>query len=146
MAAIADQVRSWGESAGAISVSLQLLANGGNTEGLFRAGIMNSGGPPPTGDITEVQDTYDFVVKEVGCSTAADTLACLRTVSVDKLLAAANQTPTVISFAVSTKSRSYLGSCVLMLSSNRVSTHLTCLALMARSSRRRLSSSHSKVT
>ncbi|KAI0794097.1 carotenoid ester lipase precursor [Fomes fomentarius] len=94
-----SKVTIWGESAGAISVSLQLLANGGNTEGLFRAGIMNSGGPPPTGDITEVQDTYDFVVKEVGCSTATDTLACLRTVSVDKLLAAANQTPTVISFA-----------------------------------------------
>ncbi len=95
------QPDSWGESAGAISTSLQMLANGGNTEGLFRAGIMNSGGPPPTGDITELQDTYDFVVKEAGCAGAADSLACLRTVPVDKLLAAANQTPTVISFAVS---------------------------------------------
>ena len=78
-----------------------MLANGGNTEGLFRGGIMSSGGPPPTGDITEVQDTYDFVVKEVGCSGASDTLACLRTVSVDKILAAVNQTPSVISYAVS---------------------------------------------
>ena len=27
--------QSWGESAGAISVSLHMLANGGNNEGLF---------------------------------------------------------------------------------------------------------------
>ena len=78
-----------------------MLANNGNTEGLFRAGIMNSGGPPPTGDITDLQGTYDFVVKEVGCSGASDTLACLRTVSIDKILAAVNQTPSVISYAVS---------------------------------------------
>lgn len=31
---------SWSESAGAISVALQMLTNGGDTEGLFRAGYM----------------------------------------------------------------------------------------------------------
>ena len=45
---------SWGESAGSISVSLQMLTNGGNTEGLFRAAFMQSGSPPPVGDITHV--------------------------------------------------------------------------------------------
>ncbi|KAI0794098.1 carotenoid ester lipase precursor [Fomes fomentarius] len=81
------KVTIWGESAGAISTSLQMLANGGNTEGLFRAGIMNSGGPPPLATLPSFRTpTTSF-------------LACLRTVPVDKLLAAANQTPTVISFA-----------------------------------------------
>ena len=45
---------SWGESAGAISVSLHMLANGGNTEGLFRAAFMMSGSPTSIGDITHV--------------------------------------------------------------------------------------------
>ena len=78
-----------------------MLANGGNTQGLFRAAIMNSGGPPPTGDVTETQDTYDFIVDQVGCSSSNDTLACLRTTDLATLMAAVDQTPTVISFAVS---------------------------------------------
>ncbi len=45
---------SWGESAGSVSVSLQMLANGGDTEGLFRAAFMQSGSPTPTVDITRV--------------------------------------------------------------------------------------------
>ena len=45
---------SWGESAGSISVSLHMLVNGGNNEGLFRAAFMESGSPLPVGDITHV--------------------------------------------------------------------------------------------
>ncbi len=45
---------SFGESAGAISVSLQMLAYDGDTGGLFRAGFMMSGSPIPVGDITNV--------------------------------------------------------------------------------------------
>ncbi|RPD58750.1 carotenoid ester lipase precursor [Lentinus tigrinus ALCF2SS1-7] len=93
-----SKVTIWGESAGSISTFLHLFANGGDAEGLFRAGIMSSGSSVPTGDITEVQGTYDFVVDEVGCSGANDTLACLRTVSTDSLLAAANNTPSFIGF------------------------------------------------
>ena len=78
-----------------------MFANGGDTEGLFRAGIMSSGSLTPTGDITEVQSTYDAVVAQVGCSEASDTLACLRTVSADSLLAAAEKTPGTTGFAVS---------------------------------------------
>ena len=99
---------SWGESAGSISVFLHLFANGGDTEGLFRAGIMSSGSSVPTGDITELQGTYDFVVDQVGCSTSNDTLACLRTVSTDSLLAAANNTPSFIGFSVRDRSLSNL--------------------------------------
>jgi len=55
---------SFGQSAGAISVSLQMLAYDGDTEGLFRAGFMMSGSPLPVGDITHVGiftvDSLDF--------------------------------------------------------------------------------------
>ncbi|TFK91448.1 carotenoid ester lipase precursor [Polyporus arcularius HHB13444] len=87
------KVTIWGESAGAASVFFQLFANGGDPQGLFRAGIMSSSWTVPTGDISGVQGTYDFVVDQVGCSNATDSLACLRTVSTDSLLAAANATP-----------------------------------------------------
>ncbi len=79
----------------------QIFANNGDAEGLFRAGIMNSGSSSPTGDIAEVQHTYDFVVEQVGCSNATDTLACLRTVPADSLVAAANNTGSVTGFKVS---------------------------------------------
>ena len=81
-----------------------MLANDGNTEGLFRAGILSSGSIVSTGDITDLQSTYDFVVDEVGCSGASDAIACLRTVPVDSLLAAANKTPTDVDYGVSMSS------------------------------------------
>lgn len=85
------KVTIWGESAGAISVSLQMLANDGNTEGLFRAGFMQSGSPIPVADITHGQKYYDAVVSQTGCSGSADTLACLRTVPFKTLKAAIDQ-------------------------------------------------------
>jgi hypothetical protein len=47
---------SWGERAGAISVSLQMLTNDGNPDGLFRAAFMQSGSHIRTGDITQVRE------------------------------------------------------------------------------------------
>jgi len=91
---------SWGESAGAISVSLQMLTNGGDTEGLFHAAVMQSGSPIPVGDITNGQKYYDAVVSEVGCSGATDTLACLRTVSYAKLHAAMDNSPSIFTYQV----------------------------------------------
>ena len=44
---------SWGESAGATSVAVQMLTNGGDTEGLFRAAVMNSGSPFKTGPLED---------------------------------------------------------------------------------------------
>lgn len=76
-----------------MSVFFHLFLNGGNPEGLFRAGIMNSGSSTPTGHVTELQSTYNFVVEQVGCTNATDTLQCLRTVPVESLVAAVNQTP-----------------------------------------------------
>ncbi|KAF9046245.1 carotenoid ester lipase precursor [Panaeolus papilionaceus] len=92
------KVTIWGESAGAISVALHMQANGGNPEGLFRAGFMQSGGPIPVGDITNGQVYYDFLVSQTGCSGAADTLACLRTIPYKALKAAINKTPGIFSY------------------------------------------------
>ncbi|KAF8838657.1 alpha/beta-hydrolase, partial [Paxillus ammoniavirescens] len=39
------KVTIWGESPGAMSVALQLVTNGGDPDGLFRAAFMRSGSP-----------------------------------------------------------------------------------------------------
>ncbi|KAF8194385.1 alpha beta-hydrolase [Mycena galopus ATCC 62051] len=92
------KVTIWGESAGAISVSLQMLANGGDTEGLYRAAFMESGSPIPVGHIENGQKYYDQIVAQTGCSGASDTLECLRTVPFATLLAAQNETPFIFSY------------------------------------------------
>ncbi|KAF4617357.1 hypothetical protein D9613_005829 [Agrocybe pediades] len=93
-----NKVTIWGGSAGAVSASLQMLTNGGNTEGLSRAAFMESGAPLPVGDITHGQEYYDFIVARTGCSKAADTLECLRKVPYASLKDAINRTPSLFSF------------------------------------------------
>ncbi|KAH9480374.1 Lipase 1 [Psilocybe cubensis] len=92
------KVTIWGESAGAISVSLHMLSNGGNPGGLFRAAFMESGAPIPVGDITNGQKYYDALVADTGCSGASDTLACLRTIPFTDLKAAINKSPGIFAF------------------------------------------------
>lgn len=65
-----------------------MIANNGNTEGLFHGAFMQSGAPIPVGDITKNQDQYDQLVSQSGCSAASDTLQCLREVDYDTLRAA----------------------------------------------------------
>lgn len=82
------KVTIWGESAGARGVGMQLLAYGGRDDGLFRAAILESGGPfgsSPNLTPEEFQPTYDKIVNATNCSTTADTLACLRTIDRDVL-------------------------------------------------------------
>ncbi|EMD39510.1 hypothetical protein CERSUDRAFT_80903 [Gelatoporia subvermispora B] len=86
-----------GESAGAISVGLQMVTNGGNTEGLFRAAFMSSGSPVPVGNITHGQKYYDALVNDTGCFGTADTLECLRQVPYEKLKAAVDKSPNLSS-------------------------------------------------
>src|ERR1700761_8904575 len=109
-------VFSWGESAGAISVAMHMLANDGDTEGLFRAAFMQSGSPIPVGPLengqictlglctvirhTDTAAVYDQIVQQVGCAGSADTLECLRTVPFDSLKAAQDATPFIFSFEV----------------------------------------------
>ncbi|KAI0741825.1 carotenoid ester lipase precursor [Daedaleopsis nitida] len=94
-----QKVTIWGESAGAMSVSLHMLTNGGNTEGLFRAAIMSSGGPVSTGDITGIQGTFDTVAKRAGCSGSPDVLNCLRSVSTEDLVKAAGDVEISIGYS-----------------------------------------------
>ncbi|KAJ7207637.1 Carboxylesterase family-domain-containing protein, partial [Mycena pura] len=50
-----SKVTIWGESSGAISVAMHMLANDGDTEGLFRAAFMQSGSPVPVGPLENGQ-------------------------------------------------------------------------------------------
>ncbi|EIW81539.1 alpha beta-hydrolase [Coniophora puteana RWD-64-598 SS2] len=93
-----SKVTIWGESAGAISVALQMVTNSGNAEGLFRAAFMQSGSPIPVGDIAHGQVYYDSLVNQTGCSNSSDTLKCLRGVPYDTLMDAVNNTPNIFSY------------------------------------------------
>ncbi|KAJ7441567.1 carotenoid ester lipase precursor [Mycena latifolia] len=68
-----SKVTVWGESAGAISTSLQMITNDGNNEDLFRAAIMDSGAPLWLGDITHGQRYYDQIVKDALMSATNST-------------------------------------------------------------------------
>ncbi|KAJ7644706.1 carotenoid ester lipase precursor [Roridomyces roridus] len=92
------KVTIWGESAGAISVSLHMLANNGDNQGLFRGAFMESGSPIPVGPIENGQKYYDAIVQKTGCSGASDTLACLRTVPYDQFKAAQDASPGIFSY------------------------------------------------
>ncbi|KAG6910657.1 hypothetical protein DXG01_008701 [Tephrocybe rancida] len=93
-----SKVTIWGESAGAISVSLHMIANNGDTEGLFRAGFMQSGSPIPVAGLENGQKYYDQIVSQTGCSSSSDTLACLRTVPYKTLKAAIDATPGIFAY------------------------------------------------
>ncbi|KAK7178687.1 hypothetical protein PSPO01_15266 [Paraphaeosphaeria sporulosa] len=80
-----------GESAGACSVGQHFLAYSGRDDGLFRAGIAESGGPvnsSPFLSLDEQDVLYDGVLNKTECDTAVDTLECLRSTDVETLKAA----------------------------------------------------------
>ncbi|KAF8162761.1 carotenoid ester lipase precursor [Crassisporium funariophilum] len=87
----------WGQSSGATSVALQMLAYGGHSNNLFRAGFMQSGHMLPVANITDGQVHYDQLVADTGCSRAHDSLACLRSVDYSLLKAAVNKSPDFMS-------------------------------------------------
>ncbi|KAL8291294.1 hypothetical protein RQP46_002272 [Phenoliferia psychrophenolica] len=91
----------WGESAGAISVALHLLKDGGDQKGLFQGGFMNSGSQfPITNSIASAQPYYDALVKEVDCSSSSDTLECLRGVDYDTIKSAMDFVgPSILSYS-----------------------------------------------
>ncbi|KAF5870623.1 putative lipase 2 protein [Botrytis fragariae] len=79
-----SRVTIQGQSTGAQSVGLQLLAYGGQHDNLFSGAISESGAPvwyAPTASVDLWQPTYNGFVKAAGCTSANDSLACLRQVS-----------------------------------------------------------------
>ncbi|KAH9935220.1 carotenoid ester lipase precursor [Epithele typhae] len=92
------KVTIWGQSAGAISVALHMVTNGGDTEGLFRGAFMQSGSPIPVGDMEAGQADYDALVSQTGCAGTADTLQCLRTVDFEVLKKAMDSSPSYLSY------------------------------------------------
>lgn len=78
-----SKVTIWGESAGAGSVGWHITAYNGRDDGLFRAGIMESGNPVPYSSYkTNVyyQPKYDALLNATNCANELDTLNCLRKV------------------------------------------------------------------
>ena len=75
----------WGQSAGGISVGSQIVTNRGDSGGLFRGAIMQSGSPQTAMDTSSGQQHYDRLVNDTGCAGAGDTLDCLRNVPYEKL-------------------------------------------------------------
>ena len=86
-----------------MSVQAHMFANGGRTDGLFRAAFMESGSASPTGFVDNpfLQATFDEVVEGAGCADATDAIECLRTVPASVLKAAMDRTPSFVSFQVS---------------------------------------------
>ncbi len=78
-----SRVLVFGESAGAQNTMIHLVAPG--SKGLFSAALVESGGFYRT-TLAEAVSQQQAVVTGVGCDTAADVLACLRSVSVEALV------------------------------------------------------------
>uniref|UniRef100_A0A8H7Y9K5 Carboxylic ester hydrolase n=1 Tax=Psilocybe cubensis TaxID=181762 RepID=A0A8H7Y9K5_PSICU len=93
-----SKVTLWGQSAGAISASMQMLAYGGNSSDLFRGAFMQSGAPIPVGNLTGGQQYYDQLVNATNCTDSDNTLSCLRNVPQDQLKAAVDDTPNYFSY------------------------------------------------
>lgn len=92
-----SKVTIWGESAGAESSGAHLISYGGRDQGLFRGVMLESGGPinPYRYNTPAEWDRYyDPIVRAANCSDASDTLACLRTVPTDALVAVFNSSVT----------------------------------------------------
>eukprot|EP00644_Phytophthora_capsici_P009783 jgi/Phyca11/577335/estExt2_Genewise1.C_PHYCAscaffold_1080005 len=82
-----SKVTIWGESAGGRGVSYQLIAYGGRDDGLFRSAIMQSGSPvkyipTPYTNASAWDVYYNNITSATNCSSAVDTLDCLRQVPV----------------------------------------------------------------
>lgn len=85
-----------------MSVGLHLVTNGGDTEGLFHAAIMQSGTVLQNRDIAddESQAIYDDFVYRAGCSGANDTLTCLRELPYKEFYDVMNSTYGAFTFKV----------------------------------------------
>lgn len=88
----AGKVTLFGQSAGSVLTAMQLLYKGGQTKGLYRAVILQSGSasiqPVLNATSTFIENRYESFAKLAGCASPGKrgTLACLRDVNVDQLI------------------------------------------------------------
>jgi cholinesterase len=62
-----------------------LIAYGGRNDNLFRAAIVESGGPIQLLPISPNQAAFDLLTQDAGCSSSADELQCIRELPFAKL-------------------------------------------------------------
>ncbi|KAI1441759.1 alpha/beta-hydrolase [Annulohypoxylon stygium] len=83
-----------GDSAGAASISLQMIAYGGRNSGLFHGAAAESVSFAPVLTIAQSQYQYDNFTTRAGCnSNGTDSLACLRNKTTAELQTANNVWP-----------------------------------------------------
>src|SRR5262249_22306450 len=79
----ATRVLVFGESAGGTSVSV--LVASALARGLFSSAIMMSGGPS-TRTLADAEQRGVLLAEKLGCATAADVLACMRSKSAEEII------------------------------------------------------------
>ncbi|KAJ8111867.1 hypothetical protein OPT61_g5635 [Boeremia exigua] len=88
-----DQVTIWGQSAGAASVGVHLIAFNGRDDSLFRSAILESGNPIIVGATNRpFEQSFQNLTNAAGCSNATDALGCLRELPFSQLNAVVNTT------------------------------------------------------
>ncbi|KAJ7723426.1 Alpha/Beta hydrolase protein [Mycena metata] len=87
-----------GLSAGSVSATTLLLSNKQNSSALFRGAFLESGSQIPTPTLQDGQPVYDGLVAANNCSSASDTLDCLRRVPFDSFMATVNNTQNMFSY------------------------------------------------
>lgn len=75
----ADKITIWGESAGARSLGMQLIAYDGKHDGIFSGAVLESGSPVARFfKADDWQEYFEALLKKTDCDGACDALACLR--------------------------------------------------------------------
>ncbi|BGP42593.1 hypothetical protein JCM10449v2_006605 [Rhodotorula kratochvilovae] len=76
-----DKVTVWGQSAGGMSVTSQLLAYNGRKDGLFRGAIIDSGiFAFQNNTVASQARTWASLLNTTGCTAGVEELACLRSI------------------------------------------------------------------
>ncbi|KAJ4990475.1 carboxylesterase [Stagonosporopsis vannaccii] len=98
-----DDVTIWGQSAGGGSVVAQTIATGNRGKKLFTKAMSSSPFWPKTYryDSPENEAIYQQVVQDVGCSTATDQIACLKSADVQALRDSALRLSTSLQYTTS---------------------------------------------